>query len=76
LAVDIENATRNINVTIGCYFLHDQIHWEQRREVVWTYWLQGSWMKWRWWWSWKIRDDVVPLGWHLIFSQQELMLLD
>ena len=44
--------------------------------LVWTYWLQSSWMKWRRWRSWKIRNDVVPLSGHLIFSQSELMLLD
>jgi hypothetical protein len=71
--VDVEDATGNVDVPIGGDFLFDQRHREQGSEVVRAGRLERSGMQRRRRRLGQIGDDVVPLGGHFIFAQQDFV---
>ena len=71
-AVDVEHAAGDVDVAGAGDLLLDERHREQRRQVLGADGLVGAGMQRRRWRRRQVRDDVVPLGGHLGFVEQDL----
>ena len=65
-AVDVDDLAGDVNETVARDLLHDEVHGEQRGEVVGTGRLKGAGVQRRRRWCGKIGDEVVPGRRHLV----------
>ncbi len=73
--VDVEHLVGDVEVLVRGHLLQDQVHREQRREVVGTHRLAGAGVQHGRRRRRQVVQDVVPAGRHLALVEQELVLL-
>jgi hypothetical protein len=74
LTVDIEDAARNLDITISRDLLQDEIHREEREQIIWANWIKATRMKRRGRRAGQIGNDVVPSRRHLVLREDVLVL--
>ena len=76
LAIHVKDGPGDVDVAVLGDLLQDQVHREERSEVVGSRWLERSGVKGRRWRLGQVRHDVVPGRRHLGLVEQDLVLAD